>query len=98
VTTSTDYILTMVRISGDSAGTPNADNKGPILLVTGATGDGLSWFDANDPTSPVLPERLFDDGYDVWFVNRRGTTHSKGHVTLDADAAADAEAYWNWNS
>ena len=112
--TSDGYILTMVRF-GTRVSTPidaaNVGKKGPVLLHHGLRTDGLSWLNI-DPTGltgvladPVfLAQTLYDEGYDPWIVNARGTTYSLEHTDFDysgtdsvADAVADgAVDYWNW--
>ena len=67
-------------------------NKGPLLFLHGTYTDGIAWF-SGDPALPSLPRRFFEEGYDVWFWNRRGTTHSRGHT----DPAITEEDYWAWN-
>ena len=39
--------------------------------------------------------QLFEEGFDVWLGNSRGTRHSRKHINLDADR--DAESYWNFS-
>ena len=57
--------------------------------------DSISWFDMSDMNKPALPVRLFQEGFDVWLGNNRGTRLSRKHETLDADE--DAGAYWDFS-
>ena len=43
----------------------------------------------------ALPVLLFQDGFDVWLGNNRGTRHSRRHKDLDADE--DAALYWDFS-
>ena len=43
----------------------------------------------------MLPVRLFQEGFDVWLGNNRGTRHSRKHVTYDADE--DAGSFWDFS-
>ena len=54
--------------------------------------DATSWFKPEDtglfpegdlPTP--LPIQLFNEGYDVWIANMRGTQYSRGHTFYDSD-------------
>ena len=67
------YKQKVVNIKGRDGDGPNDDSKGPVMLVHDDIYDGLYWFDRSDPTKPTLVERLFDDNYDVWIYNERGT-------------------------
>ena len=49
----------------------------------------------SDLNKPALPVRLFQEGFDVWLGNNRGTRLSRKHETLDADE--DAGAYWDFS-
>lgn len=49
----------------------------------------------SDPDLPALPVRLFQEGFDVWLGNNRGTRHSRKHEELDADLHAGA--FWDFS-
>ena len=68
--------------------------KGPVLLHHGYGTDGTTWLQTADFPSPTFPERLFNDGYDVWVAFGRGTIESRAHTTLDADE--NATEYWDF--
>ena len=97
VTTDDGYILTLFRIIGDKTGlaVPNQSSKGPLLITHGFLTDSISWFNMSDAEKPALPVRLFQEGFDVWLGNNRGTMNSREHVRFDADK--NAEAYWNFS-
>jgi len=42
----------------------------------------------------VLPVLLFQEGFDVWLGNNRGTMYSREHKHLDPDADDD---YWDFS-
>ena len=42
-----------------------------------------------------MPVRLFQEGYDVWLGNNRGTHASRKHIKYDADL--DKEEYWTFS-
>ena len=46
----------------------------------------------SDPDLLALPVRLFQEGFDVWLGNNRGTRFSRKHEELDTDL--DAGAFW----
>ena len=97
VKTNDGYLLTMFRIIGDETGAslPDQGSKGPLLIQHGFMTDSISWFDISDSTRPALPVRLFQEGFDVWLGNNRGTMNSRRHVDLDADE--DAWSYWDFS-
>lgn len=86
-TTNDGYILTMFRIVGDATGAQveNQGSQGPLLLQHGFLTDSISWFDFSDESKPALPVRLFQEGFDVWLGNNRGTRLSRKHVSMDPD-------------
>ncbi len=55
----------------------------------GIQNDGLSWFERSDASKNALPMRLFDEGYDVYVANLRGTFSARGHDSLDPDNEPD---------
>lgn len=66
MTSSDGYGISIGRISSFPNGSTNGGTYGPVLLLHGVYGDGLSWFGSNDSNFPSLPESLYDQGYDVW--------------------------------
>ena len=54
---------------------------------------GEEWLDSSDNSEALLVEQLFDEGYDVWIANLRGTLPSREHDTLDSESAE----YWDFN-
>lgn len=93
----TGHKLKMAHITGDEAGLPSSEpSKGPVLLLHNMTGNSADWF-ANTPAGELpLPYRLFQDGYDVYLGDFRGTTASQDHTTsglIDSDSAS----YWNFD-
>ena len=64
--------------------------------------NATSWFWADMSGAPwvqgvdkPLPVRLWDEGFDVWLGNMRGTMYSREHQTLDSsDVNSD---YWNFS-
>lgn len=96
VKTNDGYILTMFRIVGDQNGEqiPYQGSKGPLLLQHGFLTDSISWFHFSDESKPALPVRLFQEGFDVWLGNNRGTMNSRGHVKLDPDVD---HSFWDFS-
>ena len=96
VTTDDGYILTLFRITADQNGdpVPGQGSKGPLLLQHGFLTDSISWFHFSDESKPALPVRLFQEGFDVWLGNNRGTMNSRRHTTLDPDAD---DEYWDFS-
>lgn len=98
-TTNDGYELTMAHITSDEEG--NLATKGPLLLLHDQKRDGRSFFTYYDTFSDPLTQRLFDDGWDLWIANTRGTKYSRTHTSLDADGADEAtgaKAYWNFDT
>ena len=87
----------MFRIMGDENGEKiqGQNSKGPILLQHGFLTDSIAWFHVSDWDRAALPVLLFQEGFDVWLGNNRGTRHSRKHANLDADK--DAESYWDFS-
>ena len=85
--TTDGYILTLFRIIADKHGDKieGQGRHGPLLMQHGFTTDSISWFDVSDVSRAALPVQLFEEGFDVWLGNNRGTRHSRKHQWLDAD-------------
>ena len=81
VNTTTDdgYDLSMVRITGDENGDACPGDKGPVLILHGLPRDATSMLFNKSLT---YPNRLCDEGYDVYLANFRGTPGSRA-VTAD---------------
>lgn len=67
------------------------------MLLHGFTSDAYTWFDRRrgDENEPFLPVTLFNEGYDVWLGNTRGTRYSFTHTSLDA--FANDEAFFDYD-
>lgn len=92
ITTEDGYNLLLVRIPYDRSESPSTNSKPPILFVHGilasfndflVTGPGIS-----------LGFKAVEEGYDVFFLNTRGSRWSRSHTTLDPDL--DADEFWNF--
>ncbi|KAG5877797.1 hypothetical protein JTB14_019589 [Gonioctena quinquepunctata] len=62
----------------------------PIIIVHGIAMNALGWVNRGNVS---LARLLGDLGYDVWMLNFRGTTYSKGHVELKTTNSD----YWKYN-
>ena len=95
--TDDGYELQMVRYIGDETGSPgpNHRTKGPLLLIHGHTRDGTVWITGTSgevmPGDKTFPAKLYDQGYDVFLANTRGTPQSRTNM----DPAIDADDYDN---
>ena len=62
--------------------------------------DATTWFNPEsfgqmlNETDKPLPLRLWDEGYDVWLANMRGTQYSRKHVYQDPSNSQSI--YWNF--
>ena len=50
-------------------------DKYPILTINGTGGDAVTWFKYKQGGKP-LHLQLYDNGYDIWLGNNRGTRYS----------------------
>ena len=53
-----------------------------------------SWFLSPEYGEP-MPISLYEEGYDVWIGNNRGTNHSMEHI--DWSPEHHAQHFWNWS-
>ncbi|ODM96140.1 Lipase 3 [Orchesella cincta] len=82
VTTSDGYILTLFRISGGRR-SPAREGKPAVLVLHGWGNSCDSWIAL--PNDKNLAFFLADNGYDVWLGCHRGTSFSRGHITLNSN-------------
>jgi len=107
IQTGDGYLLNIGRITSFADGSTNQGYElGPVLLLHGVYGDGLSWFGESDPSYPSLPESLYSQGYDVWIAFQRGTMSSRNHLDAAGHAARSDgtssgqsayESYWDFS-
>lgn len=92
VKTADDYELTLFRITqSENRNFDDGLAGAPILLHHDGSKDASAWFETNPHSLPV---KLFEQGFDVWLTNKRGTLPSRTHVTLDADTNSE---YWDFS-
>jgi len=89
IVTEDGYILTLFRIAG-SKYHQKITKPTPVLLFHGLIFQMHQWLALPGQSTAY---ELADTGYDVWLANARGTSYSKGHVTL---SVKDSE-YWNFS-
>ena len=68
-TTETDdgFLLTLVNIMGTQDTNKQDKSKAkPVLLMHGSRTNFYSFFEKTDDSLPSVPERLANDGYDVY--------------------------------
>ena len=97
--TEDNYVLRMFRILGHLNKRKRAkkfkQEKGPLLLIHGFSTDSITWMSQSDTDALTLASQLFEDGYDVWFANMRGSRRSRRHTSMDPDSAEDD--YWEFD-
>jgi pimeloyl-ACP methyl ester carboxylesterase len=97
--TSEGYKLNMFRIKDLKTGGKAVKDqpRGPILLIGDVNEDATSWLD-NSATDST-PYKLYLEGYDVYFYNRRGTKPSRlfKDATRNADDDATNVLYWDFS-
>ena len=98
VTTEDKYILTTFHITGTQAAGPIEPWMATVLIQHGHMMDGASWFYDYHTSAPEgyvggepMPLQLYENGYDIWIGNNRGTEYSQGHESL---SAKDDPQYW----
>ena len=100
VTTADLYQLTLFRMVGSHSESTRRSkyprSKGPILFVHGFATDSVTWFNKSDDAKVIAAAQLFQQGYDVWFANMRGSEFSREHYNLDADE--NDATYWSFDT
>ena len=96
VQTDDGYILTTFHITGYTNGIfiPRDPYVLPVMTMRDVGEDSVAWinFDPQDSLTPT-PLRLYDDGYDVWMANNRGTKYSQQHEFY----TIDDNDYWQFS-
>jgi len=94
ITTEDGYILTVHRITGNENINQTIYNstqiRKPVVLQHGISASGNN-FVANGYRSPAM--FYFDQGFDVWLPNVRGSQYSEKHVKYNFHS----EEYWNFS-
>ena len=68
------------------------DDKYPILSIPGSFSDAQTWFAGAQGGKP-LSLQLYDQGYDIWMGNNRGTKYSN-----DSDKyPVNDDSFDRWN-
>uniref|UniRef100_A0A336L176 Lipase n=1 Tax=Culicoides sonorensis TaxID=179676 RepID=A0A336L176_CULSO len=91
LTTDDGYKLSLHRIpSKRSNGNVTRE---PVLLIHGLLCSSSMWVVSPFKNKSALAFNLADDAYDVWMVNVRGTTLSRGHKKKNISETA----YWDFS-
>ena len=94
-TTDDGYTVTMFRLQGPIGNVPvYREAKQAVLIMHGLGQSADSWFLSPEYGEP-MPISLYEEGYDVWLGNNRGTNHSMEHVNFSPKH--HAEHFWNWS-
>lgn len=90
VTTPDGYVIKMFRIQQKN--TSIADGKPVVLLVHGFLDLSDTFIINDEDKAPgfILANR----GYDVWFGNNRGNSHSRSHTKLDPNTQSE---FWDFS-
>ena len=103
----TGYLNKMFTFTADQNGDPIRDaggnviqgTKGSILFVHSATESCLTWLTSTqDDSKASIPQRYFDEGYNVYLACRRGTPYSREAVGIDLSTPAGYKDYMDYNT
>ena len=92
VPTEDGFTLTTFHVTGkvvDGEVVTVDHTEPPILVQHGLGNDAATWLWLYGEGKP-LPLTLYDEGFDVWLGNNRGTEYSQEHATL----SKDQKEYW----
>jgi len=91
VTTEDGYILTIFRIVGkNGVNTTSSTPRRPLVMQHGISAS-CNCFLSNGFDSPAF--YFFDNGFDVWLPNSRGTQYSKDHTKFESES----DKYWDFS-
>ncbi|XP_044739785.1 lipase 3-like [Chrysoperla carnea] len=93
VTTADGYILTVLQIPHGKYQEYAYSKRPVVYLVPGFLGTAACFTDNIATSNHALAYSLADAGYDVWILNARGTTFSRGHVVYNS---LTDERFWDF--
>ena len=101
------YLNKILTFTGDQNGDRIKDgqgndiqgSKGSILFLHSATRDCLDWLTSTqDMSMASIPQRYFDEGYNVFMACRRGTEFSRAAEGIDLSTPEGYKEYMNYNT
>ena len=96
VPTEDGYTLTTFRVTGkvqeDGSVVTRDPTEPPVLVQHGLGSDAATWLWTYTKGVP-LPLQLYDEGFDVWLGNNRGTGYSQVHESL----SSDQKEFWQYD-
>ena len=96
VHTEDGFILSLFHLTGKVGEdfVERDDSLMPVLFMPGSQSDASTWVTVQTEWD-IMSLRLFDEGFDVWFANNRGTRYALEHETYTVD---DPEFWlWSWS-
>lgn len=96
ITTDDGFILTTFHLTGkvNEETEPRTESLMPVVLKHGYLCDSVTWFGNPDEyVMKPIPIRLFDDGFDIWLGNDRGTQYCQEHITMNKHEPE----FWSWS-
>lgn len=96
VPTEDGFTLTAFHITGkiaeDGSTVTREPTEAPVVVQHGLGSDAATWLWSYTSGVP-LPLQLYDNGFDVWMTNSRGTDYSQEHETL----TNKDQAFWEYS-